>query len=99
MLRRILELLAADRPMRMDELSRALGAREAEVESQLEQLTRLGFVEDLASKAACGTESACAPESACARCGSRAGCAAASPSRIWALTEKGRRSALNGKPA
>ena len=93
MLRRILQLLANERSMRMDELSQTLGARAGELEAMLEKLAQLGYVEDLACRVA-GMAG-----HACARCASRDACAVGSPSHIWALTPKGRHSALNGRLA
>jgi hypothetical protein len=80
MLDRLLHLLQAGKPRRLDELADALHTTAGLVEAMIEDLVRLGYLAPLA--AGCSQHCAgCPLAGAC--------CASEHEGRAWVLTEKG----------
>ncbi|HIC92750.1 MAG TPA: winged helix-turn-helix transcriptional regulator [Anaerolineae bacterium] len=79
MLKELLQLVARGGTRTRAELARELGVSEGLVEQMLEDLARMGYLKPV--------EGGCASQ--CAACPLARTCAAGTPTRVWALTEKG----------
>jgi len=88
MLRELLRLMAQGGVRTRAELARELGVSEGLVEQMLEDLARMGYLKPV--------EGSCASQ--CTACPLAKTCAAGTPARIWALTEKGLRLNPKEKP-
>lgn len=90
MLQRLLCLIADGRPRALAELARALETPEALITPMLEQLTRQGYLTEAEQCTTgcdgCPLHSACGPASGGAR-----------SSRLWTVTEKGRRAVIGDR--
>jgi len=81
MLRELLQLIAEGGTRTRTELARELGVSEGLVEQMLEDLARMGYLRPVAGGC----------DAHCAACPLAKTCAVGTPTRIWALTEKGLR--------
>ena len=81
MLKELLRLVAQGDVRTRVELARKLGVSEGLVEQMLENLARMGYLRPVAGGC----------DAHCAACPLAKTCAVGTPTRIWALTEKGLR--------
>ena len=81
MLRKLLQQVAEGGVRTRAELARKLGVSEGLVEQMLEDLARMGYLRPVAGGC----------DAHCAACPLAKTCAVGTPTRIWALTEKGLR--------
>lgn len=94
MLRELLACIDSGGFSTLDELARGLGSSEREIAQMLAKLEELGFIEDAAAALRSACPDGCALCAGCARSGA---CADESV-KVWALTDKGRRAANEGRP-
>jgi hypothetical protein len=87
MLERVLLALAAGGAFRMDGLARQLGITPALLAAMLEKLEQMGYLAPLPAGCSGG----------CSSCASGGSCAIIGDSKVWALSEKGRRAAERDK--
>ena len=89
MLRKLLRFIAEGGTHTKTELARELGVSEDLVERMLADLARMGYLNPV--------EGDCASQ--CAACPLASTCAVGTPTRIWALTEKGQKAAESKCPS
>jgi len=81
MLRKLLRFIAEGGTRTKTELARELGVSEGLVEQMLEDLARMGYLKSVAGGC----------EAQCVGCPLARTCAVGTPTRVWVLTEKGRK--------
>lgn len=81
MLEKLLQIIAAGGTHQLKQLARQLDVSEALLESMIEELVRLGYLQPLDGRC-CGT---------CKACPSAGECALGFANRVWVLTEAGKK--------
>lgn len=87
MLTKLLEMIDQGKQFSQIELAQKMGVNPFFLNSMLQQLVKMGYLEDLS----------CTVTDGCAGCTAKGACFAGTSPRIWTITEKGRRALQTAK--